>query len=129
MAGQPEIDAIPNAGELRVVVHLLRVKSDTRQEPECLAEILELEAPDQRLAAIFFLPSIGCAHPLSPVLQLRFSLKRPAMTSGHLDRLQTPIAPRAPAHERPRARGGVNLVNFQPLEMAASRAQLGGKGE
>src|SRR4029079_9057150 len=51
MAGQPEIDAVPHAGELGVMIDLLGVQRDPGQEAERLAEILELECPDQRLAA------------------------------------------------------------------------------
>ena len=52
MAGQPEVDAVPDAGELRVVIDLLGVQRDPGQEAERLAEILELERPEQRLAAV-----------------------------------------------------------------------------
>ena len=51
VAGQPEVDAVPDVGELGVVVDLLGMQRDPGQEAERLAEILELEGPEQRLAA------------------------------------------------------------------------------
>jgi hypothetical protein len=66
---QPEIDAVPDAGEFGVVIDFLGVERDAGQEAEGLAEILELEGAEQRLFAVLQRPAIGCVHCDSPVLQ------------------------------------------------------------
>src|SRR4051794_11609726 len=73
MAGQAEVDAVPDIGELGVMVDLLRVERDARQEAERLAEVLEREAAHQRLAAFFQRPAVGNLHDDSPVLHSSFS--------------------------------------------------------
>src|SRR5688572_14674461 len=50
MGGQSEIDPVPDTGELGVMIDLLGMHRDARQEAERLREILEAEAPLQRLA-------------------------------------------------------------------------------
>ena len=50
MAGQPEVDPVPDTGEFGVVIDLLGVHRDAGQEGESVAEILEAEAPLQGLA-------------------------------------------------------------------------------
>src|SRR5205085_9345288 len=62
VAGQPEVDAVPDARELRVMVGLLGVKRDPGEERERLAEILEPEAAGQRLAAVFEGAAVGDVH-------------------------------------------------------------------
>src|SRR4051812_18790269 len=62
VAGQAEVDTVPHAGELRVVIDLLRMQRDATEEAERLAEILELEAAHQRLAALLESPAIGSVH-------------------------------------------------------------------
>lgn len=62
MAREPEIDPIPYAGELRVVIHFLRMKCDAAEEAERFTEILELEAADQRLAAVLERPAWWSVH-------------------------------------------------------------------
>jgi hypothetical protein len=52
MAGQAEIDAIPDACEFRVVIDLFGVEGDARQESEGFAEILELQGSQQGLAVL-----------------------------------------------------------------------------
>src|SRR5687768_13017280 len=59
VAGEAEIDAVPDACELGVVVGFLGVQRDSRQEGEGLAEVLELEASDERLAALVESPACG----------------------------------------------------------------------
>src|SRR6185437_2895793 len=66
VARQPEIDPIPDACELGMVVCLLGVESDAREEAERLAEILELEGAGECLAALLECPAVGSVH-------LRFS--------------------------------------------------------
>src|ERR1043165_3136541 len=70
MAGEPEVDAVPHAGEFRVMIDLLGMERDAAEEPERFAKILELEGPDQRLAAIFKRPAVGNVH-LAPPLKCR----------------------------------------------------------
>src|SRR4029078_4646666 len=87
MAGQPEIDAVPDAGELRVVVRLLGVQRDARQEAERFAEVYEPEAPDQCLPAILQRPSLRNIHCESPVLQAGSSRKSSFVASGAIQML------------------------------------------
>src|SRR5689334_22490254 len=56
------------------MVRLLCVKGNAGEEAERLAEVLELEGADQRLAAIFQHPAFRCVHRDSPVLQPRYRL-------------------------------------------------------
>ena len=62
VAGQPEIDAVPDAGEFRVMIDLLGMQRDAGQEGERLAEILELDGADERLAAVVESPAFGNIH-------------------------------------------------------------------
>src|SRR3954470_208666 len=57
VAHQAEIDPVPDAPELRVMVNLFSVKRDSSQEGERLAEILELEAADEALLALLERPA------------------------------------------------------------------------
>src|SRR5690242_11843317 len=62
VAGQAEVDLVPDAGELRVMVLFLGVQRDAGEEAERLAEILELEGAGERLAAVLERPTLGCVH-------------------------------------------------------------------
>ena len=67
VAREAEIDAVPHARELRVMVHFFRVERDAGEEAERFAEILEFKAADERFAAFFTRPAVGNVHgkPLS----------------------------------------------------------------
>src|SRR3954465_3996679 len=56
VAGQPEIDPVPDAGELRMMIDLLGVQRDSGEKGERLAEVAKLEAANQRLAAVLERP-------------------------------------------------------------------------
>src|SRR5579884_1335873 len=62
MTGHAKIDAVPDAGELRMVVDFLRVQRDTGDEAERFVEILELEGADQRFAAVLERPAVRNVH-------------------------------------------------------------------
>ena len=57
MAGQPEIYPVPDIGEFGVMIDLLGMHRDPREEGESGAEILEFESPHKRLAARFNAPA------------------------------------------------------------------------
>src|SRR5438067_1034468 len=82
MARQTKVDAVPDVGELGVMIDLLGVQRDAREEPECLAEILELEGTYQCFATLLESPALRSVHRDSPVLQPPPSLKRHSMTSS-----------------------------------------------
>src|SRR5438309_6869265 len=126
MARQPEINAIPDIGELGMMIGFLRLQRDARQEAERLAEILELEAAHQRLAALLEGPAFGSVHRDSPVLQRSRSLKRHSMTSSSRCPFAFALPSRARGHAR--VRRMMNFVNFRMLEMPRLQAQLAGKG-
>src|SRR5690348_2245172 len=67
VTGEAKIDAVPDARELRMMIDLLGMKCDARQETEGLAEVLEGEATAQRLAALLHRPSIGNVHAAPPL--------------------------------------------------------------
>src|SRR6185369_8345057 len=81
MRAQPEIDPVPDIGDLGVMVDPLGIEGHPGQETECLVEIVELEGAEQRLAAVFQRPAVRNVHRDSPVLQPRYSLKARSMTS------------------------------------------------
>src|SRR5689334_4867606 len=67
VAGEAEIKAIPDAGELRVMVDLLGMQRHAGQEPECLAEVSEGETPGQRLSATIGRPAARNVHSSAPL--------------------------------------------------------------
>src|SRR3954454_16509451 len=69
MAGQAKVDAIPDARKFGMMVGLLGVQRNARQESERFAQILELEASDELLAAALEFPTVWTVHRDSPVLQ------------------------------------------------------------
>jgi hypothetical protein len=52
MACEPEVDAVPDIGELGVMIDFLGMKRDPRQKGKGFAEITELEGANESLAAI-----------------------------------------------------------------------------
>src|SRR5689334_18955349 len=67
MTGQAEVQPVPNARELRMVIDLFCVQRDTREETKCLIEIRELQGANQGIAALIQLPPYRCVHGDSPV--------------------------------------------------------------
>src|SRR5215213_2851797 len=66
VARQPEVDPVPHAAKLRMVIGLLSMERDARQEGEGLAEILETERADQRSSTFFDAPAFWGLHHISP---------------------------------------------------------------
>ena len=62
VARQAEIDAVPHAREFGMVIDLFGMQRDATEKAKGLAEILELEAPHQRLAAVLDRPSVRSIH-------------------------------------------------------------------
>lgn len=64
---QPEIDAVPDAGELRMVTNLFRMNRNAGQKAECFGEILEAKTLFQCFAVGAQRPSVRRVHrvPLS----------------------------------------------------------------
>src|SRR5690349_7215559 len=89
MTAQPEIQAIPDTCEFRMMVHLLRVKGDPAHEAECLIEILERESANERLAFLIEGPAGRDFH-LTPPLKCRccrssWAAKESSMATQVLD--------------------------------------------
>src|SRR5690349_8464449 len=62
VAGQAEVDSVPDARELGMVVDLLGMERHARQEGECFAEVAKPERANQRLVAVLTRPSVGSIH-------------------------------------------------------------------
>ena len=52
MAGEAEIDPVPHAGKLGVVINRFGMRSDAGEERERLREVIEFETFDERLSAV-----------------------------------------------------------------------------
>ena len=62
MAGQAEVDAIPDAGEFGMVIDAFGMRRDAREEGKGHCEIVEAIGAKQCLAIIVEAPAWGCSN-------------------------------------------------------------------
>jgi hypothetical protein len=118
VTGQAEIDAVPYAGEFRVVIDPFGVERDSAKKAEGLAEVLELESPGESLAAVFQHPTLRRIHwkdscPTAPAWPYEIAVAQNSETDG------LPVNTRVSA----------TIGTIRALEMTGTSAQLAGKGD